>query len=390
MASKIKKHRRRETTAPAASVADKIPLVSVIIPMYNSAKFITQTLESLRYQTMQDFEVVVVDDCSTDNSVEVVEAFKNLWGGGINIHVIKLPKNTGTPGLPRNVGIQFARGKYIAFLDSDDLYTKTALEELTTLAEKYQADVVHTDTFLMLFEREPKSDEEYFQFNNLDELLAPEHLTVCQRQKLPVVSEPTFETPDLTQRLLQWVSRGYNWESVTMFCKRDFLLANQIKFPKLLNDEDRVFSFWVLFSTEKFLRVPNTTYIYRQRKDSVSHKKFPDLTQHFNKWFHILRDGINEFETIMERIDFFAQRPDYRHTVLEFFFNAIFPKVSAPYLQLPMFALNDFIRKKCHDDDAAFVLHLFNTVNIHRLQIMKLQQENIALRNELQKYQTAQ
>ena len=72
------KSRRREAKSSPATVTDKIPLVSVIIPMYNSAKFITQTLESLAYQTMRDFEVVVVDDCSTDNSVEVVEAFKNL------------------------------------------------------------------------------------------------------------------------------------------------------------------------------------------------------------------------------------------------------------------------------------------------------------------------
>ena len=55
---------------------EKIPLVSVIIPMYNSAKFISQTLESLLYQTMKDFEVVVIDDCSTDKSIEVVESFE--------------------------------------------------------------------------------------------------------------------------------------------------------------------------------------------------------------------------------------------------------------------------------------------------------------------------
>ncbi len=61
----------------------KIPLVSVIIPMYNAAKFIPQTLESLAYQTMQDFEVVVVDDCSTDTGVEVVEDFANRFGGGV-------------------------------------------------------------------------------------------------------------------------------------------------------------------------------------------------------------------------------------------------------------------------------------------------------------------
>ena len=59
----------------------KIPMVSVIIPMFNSAKFIPQTLESLCYQTMTDFEVIVVDDCSTDNSVEVVESFAERVGG---------------------------------------------------------------------------------------------------------------------------------------------------------------------------------------------------------------------------------------------------------------------------------------------------------------------
>ena len=63
---------------------EKIPLVSVIIPMYNSAKFISQTLESLLYQTMKDFEVVVVDDCSSDNSVEVVESFEPKFiSGGV-------------------------------------------------------------------------------------------------------------------------------------------------------------------------------------------------------------------------------------------------------------------------------------------------------------------
>ena len=71
--------------------AEKIPLVSVIIPMFNAAKFISQTLESLLYQTLKDFEVVIVDDCSTDNSVEVVESFKpqfNSGGGKFSRHQV--------------------------------------------------------------------------------------------------------------------------------------------------------------------------------------------------------------------------------------------------------------------------------------------------------------
>ena len=78
------KNRRQEINSPVVSVTEKIPLVSVVIPMYNAARFVSQTLESLLYQTMKDFEVVVVDDCSTDNSVEVVESFKEKftnWGG---------------------------------------------------------------------------------------------------------------------------------------------------------------------------------------------------------------------------------------------------------------------------------------------------------------------
>ncbi|MBQ7453891.1 MAG: glycosyltransferase family 2 protein [Selenomonadaceae bacterium] len=366
---------------------EKFPLVSVVIPMYNSAKFISQTLESLLYQTIKNFEVVVVDDCSTDNSVEIVESFSERFGGRLN--VVKLPKNNGTPGIPRNVGIQFARGKYIAFLDSDDLYTKTALEELSTLAEKFQADVVHTDTFFMLFEKNPKLDEEYLQFKNFNELLAPENLTVCQLQKLPPLNAPTFETTNLEQRINYWVNRGYNWESVTMFCKKDFLVANQINFPILLNDEDRVFSFWLLCSTEKFLRVPNITYIYRQRADSVSHKKFSDLKQHFDKWFHVLRDGINEFERIMASIDFFSKRPDYRYAVLQFFANGQLPKLSPYNLRIPEFSLNELFKQEFHPTDASLAAYMFNTLNIYRMQLARSNQENVALKNELKKYQLA-
>ena len=62
--------------------AEKIPLVSVVIPVFNAAKFLPQTLESLLFQTMTDFEVVAVDDCSTDNSVAVLDNFAKHFGGG--------------------------------------------------------------------------------------------------------------------------------------------------------------------------------------------------------------------------------------------------------------------------------------------------------------------
>ncbi|MBE8954678.1 MAG: glycosyltransferase family 2 protein [Quinella sp. 2Q5] len=357
--------KNRHPKKSVAPVAEKIPLVSVIIPMFNSERYIADGLDSLLAQTFQNFEVVVVDDCSTDNSVEVVESFSERFGR--RLHVLKLPKNSGTPNAPRNVGIQFARGKYIAFLDSDDLYyTKTALEELAALAEEHQADVVHTDTFFMA--------------NDKPGNFSPADLIICQRQKLPPLSAPTFETPDLAQRIRQWVNRGYNWEPFTMFCKRDFLIAKQIYFPEMLNDGDRLFSFRLLCLTEKFLRVPNVIYIFRQRADSVSHKKFPTPEQHFNKWFHVLRDGINEFERIMASVDFFDKRPDYHYAVLNFFAQEMFWQLSPHNLRLPLFAFDDMLKKEFSSDDAPLAAYMFNTLNIYRLQIMELQQELNALK----------
>lgn len=255
--------------------------------------------------------------------------------------------------------MQFACGEYVCFLDSDDFFTETALEELATLAEQYQADVVHTDTFFMLTE-----DNEF---------------EICKMQTLSCPNVPTFETEDSAQRVINWVNRGYNWESVTMFCKRIFLVGNQITFPKLLTYEDMIFSFSVLCHAEKFLRVPNITYIYRQRADSVSHKQFK-LSDAFHKWLRILNDGLNEFQKVMASVKFFAENLEYRYVVLDFFFGEIIKIFTPLYANNPEFTFNEFIKKEFHAENAELISQLFSAVNIQRLTIAKLQQE-------LQKFQ---
>ena len=362
------KNRRRETSSPVATVVEKIPLVSVIIPMYNAEKFIPQTLESLLYQTMQDFEVIVIDDCSTDNSIEVVEGFSEKFGG--RLHVIKLPENSGTPGLPRNVGIQFARGKYIAFLDSDDLFTKTALEELSTLAEKYQADVVHNDE-AFCFEHETFANvDTQTLMNSLD---SP---SITRRNySTSQFNQATAEPVDLANRIQLWVNHGFHWATWSVFCRRDFLVVNQINFPSMLNNEDMILFFRSLCLAKTFLRVPNCTYLYRQRQDSVSKKMFVNATDHFHKWLCVMRDGFNNFEEVMSKINFFDEHLDYRYAVKEFFFNEISQQFLGIYMQKPPFILNSFVQEEFHSDDAAFSAYLFNTVNIQRLQLMQLQAE---------------
>ena len=122
-----------------------IPAISVIIPLYNAEKFVGECLESLLQQSFQDFEIIVVDDCSTDNSVKVVESYQKFFGDKLKIFSTK--KNSGSPGTPSNLGVKFSRGEYIFFMDNDDAITKTALEELYLLAKNFSADVVNCEKY---------------------------------------------------------------------------------------------------------------------------------------------------------------------------------------------------------------------------------------------------
>ena len=100
--------------------------VSVIIPVYNASLYIAETLQSLQHQTMQDFEVLLVDDHGTDNSIAVA---REITGEDPRFRYLETPVNAG-PGVARNVGIAEAKGEFIAFLDSDDLWEPTFLEAL--------------------------------------------------------------------------------------------------------------------------------------------------------------------------------------------------------------------------------------------------------------------
>lgn len=115
--------------------------ISVVIPVYNSANYLKATFDSLACQTMSpsDFEIICVNDCSTDNSRQVIEQHAAKMP---NLTLINLPKNTGGPMIPRNTGVDAATGKYIHFMDSDDFLGEEALERLYHSAEKYQSDVI--------------------------------------------------------------------------------------------------------------------------------------------------------------------------------------------------------------------------------------------------------
>jgi len=112
----------------------KTPLVSVVLPTYNRANSLFGAVQSVLSQTLNDFELIIVDDNSTDNTHEIVQFFIKQIGiisrfrKSETIGYHKLSENSGSPVIPRNYGCSKARGKYIAFIDSDDVWSSEKLE----------------------------------------------------------------------------------------------------------------------------------------------------------------------------------------------------------------------------------------------------------------------
>ena len=99
------------------------PLISIITPSFNSAKFIAETIQSVLNQTYQQWEMIIVDDCSSDETVSIIEKIANKDS---RIQLIKLEKNSGT-GIARVTALAKANGNYIAFIDADDLWKPNKL-----------------------------------------------------------------------------------------------------------------------------------------------------------------------------------------------------------------------------------------------------------------------
>jgi len=100
-------------------------LISVITPNYNAAQYLTETINSVINQTYKNWEMIIIDDCSTDASIEIIQKFIKQ---DKRIKLLKLKINKG-PAVTRNVGIENAKGKYLTFLDADDLWLPYFLEK---------------------------------------------------------------------------------------------------------------------------------------------------------------------------------------------------------------------------------------------------------------------
>ncbi len=275
------------------------PAISVIIPLYNAENFIGECLESLLAQTFQNFEVIVVDDCSTDNSVAVVENYAKKFGRRLKLS--RTPKNFGSGARPRNKGLKLSRGEFVFNMDNDDLLVPTALEELMTLAENFSADVVYCEKY-------------YRARADLSEV------RICSEQTGNLIEEPTLETDDPALRV-QAILDGRFWVAPwSKLVRRDLLLEHEIFFPPCKISDDDIWTCELIFCAGKILRVPNTVYVNRITDDSLSRiDRTPAHEIIF--WLDPLVSGLKSFDDFMGEINFFRQNPQYRLAILDHLIN---------------------------------------------------------------------
>ena len=120
-------------------------LVSIITPSYRSEKFISQTIESVLAQTYENWEMLIVDDLSPDNSNKIIEEYAQKDD---RIKLLKLEKNSG-PAVARNRAIEEAKGRYIAFLDADDLWMPEKLEKQIAFMNKKKSALSYSSYYII-------------------------------------------------------------------------------------------------------------------------------------------------------------------------------------------------------------------------------------------------
>lgn len=207
-----------------------MPKVSVIIPVYNTEKYLRKCLDSVCNQTLSDIEIICVNDCSTDNSFEILKEYALKDD---RIKLIDFKENKGA-AVARNTGIDEAKGEYIGFVDSDDFIDLDFYEKLYNKAIETGADVTKSNLIFENFCNEDNNKE----YHNLQEV---------RINKLNLNHIPTT------------------------LIKKSFLINNKIAFPEILkNAEDSVFEVMVGAKANKIEIVGSVFYHYNYNNLSLN------------------------------------------------------------------------------------------------------------------------
>ena len=328
--------------------------ISVIIPMYNTEDYVGECLDSLLCQTLQDFEVIIVDDCSTDGSREVVKNYIQKFDG--KLRLIESEKNSGGCAVPRNIGMTYAKGKYLFFLDSDDLIIKTAFEWLYNVAENFQADVVQCEKFYT-------SDTPH---------LKGATLTVKSFKADGYVTIPTLETENIQRRIKEFHAQRYVWTAWSKLLRREFMIKNKITYPLTLNNEDLVFTIYCLSCAKRFVKFPDPVNIYRYRPNSILHTK-NNMLDYVRKWIRSLATGFSCCDNFLSELEFYKQHPEIKYLALDAISQDIFSKLFNVYNKFSSALFDKIIREEFAKvgDSSAMAAFFFNMSIMYSMQIGK-------------------
>lgn len=250
-----------------------MPKVSIIIPVYNEKKFIKNCLSCCINQTLEDIEIIVVDDKSTDNTVEIV---KDIMEEDSRIRLIELDKNY-RQGYARNIAIEQATADYIMFLDADDLYEKNCVEEMYNKIIGDDADM-SICKFATIDDRTGKISYQKYETGNYAYLPEKFHSGFCYKD---------VDFMDLFNKC------NVVWDKIY---RKSFLVENNIKFPGGMFCEDDVFSFETIFKAKKVSILNKSLLYYRINRPTSSSMLKDRTTFDCFKMFKMVKENLQREE----------------------------------------------------------------------------------------------
>ena len=270
--------------------------VSVIMPLYNARDYVKCAVDSVLNQTLANIELLIVDDCSTDGSLELC---RELYGHDKRVKIIQQPHNMG-PGEARNTGIRSATGDYVTFVDSDDAILPDILQQMLDATKKFNADIIHSTKCWYTI-----PDEE----GNMPLQLFGDGVKMFSNniERNPY-TEITRLSDDPESRFEDWKNNRINWHVCSKMIRREFLVDNGIFFSDMRLAEDAVFCFECLFKCKNYVIVPGGGYIYRMIDSSLSRGK--KSSAHIIKALKSQVSGVRKMSMILKDIPFFATNPD--------------------------------------------------------------------------------
>lgn len=233
--------------------------ISVIIPVYNSEKFLRQALQSAAEQTFKNIEVLCVDNASKDGSPEIIKEFARKYP---NFHY--LYKEGGMAGGARNEGLKHAKGKYVLFFDSDDILEKTACEILFKKAEEKKADIA---TCSYIYFKETGEPIGAFSSKEIPSLLI---------------------VPPNSRSQLLYVGAGIIGRPWGSLIKRSLIEDNNLRFPEGRGSEDVPFMGALFSCANKFIFLKETLVKFRDTVGSLGKTgKRDSANANFENYSHI-------------------------------------------------------------------------------------------------------